>query len=146
MRGRILFFMIGALAAVGAVWFFLHPPFRGFLQTVSFHEREYALDIAATDEERALGLGGRESLCDTCGMLFVFEEPGQPGFWMKGMRFSLDIAWLLDDTIVHIERHVPFDDQKTTYRPDTEANQVLEFRAGTLDDVEVGEKVRFSFF
>ena len=143
MRGRILFFMIGALAAVGAVWLFLHPPFRGFLQTVSFHEREYALDIAATDEERALGLGGRESLCDTCGMLFVFEEPGQPGFWMKGMRFPLDIAWLRDDTIVHIERHSP-SESTDTYRSPVPANRVIEWNAGTLDQVQVGDRVHFT--
>lgn len=77
-------------------------------------------------------------------MLFLFDRPGRHGFWMKGMRFSLDIAWLLDDTVVHIERHVPWD-TKETYRPDTAADRVLEFRAGTLDDISVGEKVRFSF-
>lgn len=143
MRGRILFFAIGAMAALGALWLFLYLPASAFPKSVSFHGRTYTLEIAATADERALGLGERDSLCDTCGMLFVFEEPGQPGFWMKGMRFSLDIAWLSDDTVVHIERHIPFDD-KATYRPFVPANRVLEFRAGTLDDVVVGERMEFS--
>jgi uncharacterized protein len=140
MRGRILFFVIGVFAAAGAIWLFLYSSFP---KTVSFHGKVYSLEIAATEEERALGLGERDSLCATCGMLFVFEEPAQPGFWMKGMRFPLDIAWLLDDTVVHVERHIPFDD-KATYRPPVPANRVLEFRAGTLDDVTVGERVEFS--
>jgi len=143
MRGRILFFAIGVAAALGVLGLSFYLPASAFPKTVSFQGKTYALEIAATEEERALGLGERDSLCAACGMLFVFEEPGQPGFWMKGMRFSLDIAWLLDDTVVHIERHIPFDD-KATYRPSVPANRVLEFRAGTLDDVAVGERVEFS--
>lgn len=138
--------MIGALVAGGVIWLFLHLFAFGFPHAVSFHGRTYVLEIAATDQERALGLGERGDLCDDCGMLFVFEEPGQPAFWMKGMRFSLDIAWLSDDTVVFIQRHVPWEDQKTIYRPDASANRVLEFQAGTLDDITVGEKVEFSHY
>ncbi|MEX2016957.1 MAG: DUF192 domain-containing protein [Candidatus Pacearchaeota archaeon] len=54
----------------------------------------FVIEIADSDEERALGLGGRESLDENKGMLFVFEEEVMPGFWMKDMKFPIDIIWI----------------------------------------------------
>lgn len=51
-------------------------------------------EVADTDAARARGLMGREALADGCGMLFVFDPPGPCGFWMKSVRFPLDILWL----------------------------------------------------
>lgn len=111
---------------------------------VSLGEKAYALERALTNEERALGLGGRENLCRDCGMLFVFSEPALPGFWMKDMRFPLDIVWLLDDTVVHIERNVPFDSPDTFY-PKNMANRVLEFNAGETKEITPGERLQFLY-
>ena len=54
----------------------------------------YTVDLAVLSEERQQGLSGRESLAENEGMLFVFEEEGQLNFWMKEMRFPLDIIWI----------------------------------------------------
>lgn len=114
-------------------------------QKVSFEGKTYSLERADTDAKRSLGLGERDTICETCGMVFVFERPDVRGFWMKGMRFSLDIVWLLDNTVVHIERHIS-PDSKETYRPPVFSDRVLEFRAGATEGLEVGEEVRFSWF
>lgn len=53
-----------------------------------------ALTVADTPAAREKGLGGRPSLKENEGMLFVFSEPGRYGIWMKDMRFPLDIIWL----------------------------------------------------
>lgn len=132
--------LMGAVVMMGMWWY-------GFSRTetimgIQIGETEYMLEVADDPSEQALGLGGRESLCDRCGMVFLFPSAEKHAFWMKGMRFPLDIAWLLDDTIVHIERHVS-ENSERTYRPEALANVVLEFRAGTLQDVSVGEKVHF---
>ena len=47
-------------------------------------------EVARTPEERGQGLSSRSSLPDEGGMLFVFQQEGQPGFWMQEMRFPLD--------------------------------------------------------
>ncbi len=114
-------------------------------QKVSFHGSTYTLEVADTDASRMLGLGERDFLCETCGMLFVFEKPGNQGFWMKGMRFPLDIVWLLDDQVVYIERHVS-EKSQDIYYPGTPSNQVLEFRSGTADNLKRGDRVSFSHF
>ncbi|MDP3957036.1 MAG: DUF192 domain-containing protein, partial [bacterium] len=45
----------------------------------------FTLETALTEEAREKGFGDRENLCQTCGMLFVFEKPGRYVFWMKDM-------------------------------------------------------------
>lgn len=109
---------------------------------VSIHGKEYVLEIADTDSKRSLGLGERDSLCQPCAMLFVFDRPGKYSFWMKGMRFPLDIVWLSGDEVVHIERNIPAD-SPSTYPPLHPADRVLEFNAGEMEDLSVGDTVRY---
>ncbi len=54
----------------------------------------YSVDLAVLPEERQQGLSGRESMAQNAGMLFVFEEERPLHFWMKEMRFPLDIIWI----------------------------------------------------
>ena len=53
-------------------------------------------ELAATEEQRALGLMERSSLPADAGMLFWYTEaqPGSAGFWMFRTRIPLDIAFL----------------------------------------------------
>jgi len=50
------------------------------------------LEIAATPEQRALGLMGRSEVPRGTGMIFLFDEPAREGFWMKNCLVALDIA------------------------------------------------------
>ena len=90
-------------------------------------------ELAKTDEERARGLMFRERIRPDQGMLFVFEEEGLHGFWMKNTLVALDILWLgRDRRIVHIAADVPpcKADPCPTYGPDVPAAYVLELKAG----------------
>jgi len=64
------------------------------------------------------------------GMLFVYEEPLQPSFWMKGMNFPIDIVWLWGGQVVGIEHRVPADDGVRHYQPKSVVDAVLELAAG----------------
>lgn len=52
------------------------------------------VDVAATNEDRRRGLGGRDRVERGEGMLFVYPRPEVRTFWMKDCPFSLDIAFL----------------------------------------------------
>ncbi len=63
-------------------------------------------DVADDDAERARGLGGRARLGRDAGMYFVM--PGDsPSFWMKGMRFPLDMIWIRDGRVVDVTARIP---------------------------------------
>lgn len=52
------------------------------------------VQLAITPSQQQLGLGYRNGLEPGTGMLFVNEQPAPRTFWMKGMRFCLDIIWI----------------------------------------------------
>lgn len=50
--------------------------------------------LAQTPKEHARGLSNVPSLRPDEGMLFLFSEPTMQQFWMKEMRFPIDIIWI----------------------------------------------------
>ena len=104
--------------------------------TVTLAGQTFQVELAQTGIERAQGLSGRESLCENCGMLFVFENPGIYPFWMNEMNFPLDIIWIKDDKVVDIWANAPVPQAGqavSTYSPQVEANYVLEVNEGFAD-------------
>ena len=102
------------------------------------------VEIADDPDERVQGLAGRDGLAPGAGMLFVFAEPGERSFWMKGMRFCLDIVWIENGVIqgaaewVCPEPESTADEELTTYRSPVPVSYVLEVPAGWLDQYGFG--------
>jgi len=66
-------------------------------------------------------------------MLFVFENPGIHGIWMKDMKFPIDIIWLDKDmSVISKELNVSPDTYPQVFYPSREAYYVLEVKAGTF--------------
>lgn len=94
--------------------------------------------VASTDAERERGLSGVEVLSDTSGMLFVFNDDGPQGIWMKDMKINLDIIWLdTDKRVVHIERKVTPASYPKVYQSPKPARYVLEIPAGRADKTRI---------
>ena len=94
----------------------------------------FTVEIADEEGERRQGLGGRKGLPPGTGMLFLFEAPGIYPFWMKGMRFPLDIIYLRDGVVTEVFPSVPAPapgGEPVTVVPQGLANQVFEVEAGT---------------
>ena len=105
--------------------------------TVTIGGASFTVDLADTPETRFQGLSGRPVLEEGTGMLFVFQEERQHTFWMKDMRFPLDMIWInADCAIADIIADVPNPppDQKDgalpTYSPSAPGTFVLELNAG----------------
>lgn len=146
----MLLIFIGFLIVVAVTVIFLST--RGSLfgkkAEATFGETKVSLDVVDTPETREKGLSGRNSLADDKGMLFIFDEPTIPSFWMKGMKFPIDIIFLNDNKIVTIHKNVP--QPKTTtelptayYQPDSLVNRTIELKAGMADkyNLKVGDTV-----
>jgi len=53
-----------------------------------------SVEIASTVETRSYGLMLRKTLDENAGMLFVFEQDGKWGFWMKDTLIPLSIGFI----------------------------------------------------
>ncbi|MBI5357236.1 DUF192 domain-containing protein [Candidatus Saccharibacteria bacterium] len=105
----------------------------------------YELEKATTNEQRMNGLSYRDSLGEKTGMLFIFETIEEQCFWMKDMKFSIDMIWLNEaKEITKIEKNVsPGSYPKSFCQGDTK--YVLEFNAGVSDQngLKVGSRLQF---
>lgn len=107
--------------------------------------RTIDIEIAETDAERARGLMFRRSMGYDKGMLFIFEQADQSGFWMKNTPMSLDILFISpDSSVVSIaKRTTPF--SEATITPDGPKQFVVEVRAGFADrfGIDTGTRIRW---
>lgn len=106
--------------------------------------KTFVMDIADTPVVQEQGLSGRKSLPDDGGMIFVFAQPDNYGFWMKDMNFPLDIVWLSPDLkIVHVEKSLATSTYPTIFYPNALSSYVLEISAGQSDklNIKIGDTV-----
>jgi uncharacterized membrane protein (UPF0127 family) len=72
-------------------------------------------------------------------MLFTYRTRERRAFWMKGMRFPLDIVWIDCDRVTGVERNAPVPDGGLPlYRSSGLVDRVLEVRAGWAARNRVG--------
>lgn len=120
------------------------PPPEGL---VEIRGREIPVEIADSAAEQEKGLGGRDRLAWGSGMYFPYARPRFVAFWMKDMRFAIDIVYLLEGRIVEIHPQVPFERSGNgpTIRSRSLVDAVLEVPAGQAAAAgwQVGDRVRF---
>jgi uncharacterized membrane protein (UPF0127 family) len=124
----------------------LHQTLRGALGHVVLNGNTIHAEIADTEALRDRGLGGRDSLAPNTGMLFVFAQDGQYAFWMKDMKFAIDMIWIAaDGRIVYIAPNISPDTYPKNFAPTSPARYVLEVAAGYSagHDVKVGDQLQF---
>ncbi|MCC6960284.1 MAG: DUF192 domain-containing protein [Dehalococcoidia bacterium] len=101
-----------------------------------------SVEIAATADQRQVGLMNRQSMPEDAGMLFLFKTTIQYGFWMKNTYIPLDIAYIgADGTVQQIFAAKPLDE--TVLIPDAPYRYVLEVNQGWFErhGMGVGAKV-----
>jgi uncharacterized membrane protein (UPF0127 family) len=111
--------------------------------TVRINNVEINVDVADTPAKEALGLGGRESLKEGEGMWFVFSRADAYGFWMKDMKFPIDIIWLDENSkILTIASAVAPETFPKVFYPSGDALYVLEVPANFAEKshFQIGDK------
>lgn len=106
-------------------------------------------EVADTTDARSRGLSGRSGLDPDSGMLFVFQGTAKPRFWMKGMKFPLDLIFIREGKVVDVLQNVPAptinqkDSDLPVYEPAQMISMMLEVNAGFADNknIRVGDEV-----
>lgn len=94
--------------------------------------QQFVVERADTEPTQHEGLAGRESLANDRGMLFAFNTPFLSPFWMKGMKFPIDIIWIANGIVIGaVENAVP-NGGEALYYPPRPVDFVLEVPAGTV--------------
>lgn len=143
-RHLVLYAVAGLVLICGLLFYYLSYRENGAIQTGRQMAGNMSFEVVKTPEAMALGLGGRESIEENYGMLFIFSTPGIYGFWMKDMLTPIDIIWLSDNgTILGIEENVSPDSYPKVFYPPSLVRLVLETKAGesTRKNWKAGEEI-----
>ncbi len=97
------------------------------------------LEIAASEKSQYQGLSGRASLCQDCGLLFIFENQAKRNFVMRNMRFPLDIIYLRNGKVTEIltDLQPEGNDRLTNHISQEDIDMALEIKAGQADACQI---------
>lgn len=108
------------------------------------------VEVADTDALRKQGLSGREGLRENHGMLFLFPVRDRYAFWMKDMRFSIDMVWIAKGVVASVNENAlpePGVDLShlKLYIPDVPVDTVIELPSGFVHThhINLGTPVYF---
>jgi len=119
----------------------------GFI-TILIADEEFVVEIAETDQEKALGLMHRKEIPDNFGMLFIYPGEDFRGMWMKNTLVSLDLIFLNSQKeIVEIFNNVPpcVKDPCKSYISGEKAKYVLELKGNRSKELNLNEGDRIFF-
>ncbi|MCL4418814.1 DUF192 domain-containing protein [Patescibacteria group bacterium] len=102
--------------------------------TATIENHMFKLYVAKNPKDQEIGLSKYNSLPQDYGMLFPFEKPDYYSFWMKKMKFPIDIIFIRKNRIVTIYQNVNPPKNETEslpiFKPNNPTDMVLEINAG----------------
>ena len=119
------------------------------LQRVELTAGMHRIDaqVAATPQQRQIGLMHRKEMPQQEGMLFVFEQPATQCFWMRNTLLPLTAAFVEDDgTVVNLADMKPqTEDSHCSAKP---VRYVLEMNQGWFAKrgIKAGAKLSGALF
>ena len=138
---------IGLVLVLVSLIFYI-PHERG--PSVTVGDVRYSVLLADTLALQIKGLSGHPGLDENEGMLFVFEDSIERSFWMKDMKFDLDLIWISNNKVIEITQNVLKPKQDTpdnrlqTYTSQDDIDMVLEVNAGDAQkfNINVGNTIQ----
>jgi uncharacterized membrane protein (UPF0127 family) len=97
-------------------------------------------EVPENSQKKAVGLGGRSCIGAEEGMLFVFSQADMYDFWMKDMKFPIDIIWVDENKIVtKVDADIAPSTYPKTFRSEKPSKYVLELRANRAQQLNIAE-------
>ncbi len=147
----LFLFLIGVFSAalILAFAFFMFKGGNKLLpkSELSISGKVLSVEVARSALDKTRGLSGRESL-GSDGMLFLFDKEGNYGFWMKDMKFPIDMVWIRKGKVIGFsENAVPESGKQIwslkVYYPPEAIDSVLEVNVGfvSTNKIKIGDEV-----
>lgn len=143
MRYLVVTTVVGVFIAVGgarAECYVDYAYLSGPWGKARFH-----VEVADSDNTRARGLMGRDSLLKFSGMIFIYDSPQIVSFWMKNTLIPLDLLYFKSDgTLLDIhENAVPGSLEALISSGPVQF--VLEINGGMAKDLNLNKDTVLSF-
>jgi hypothetical protein len=146
----IIFFFLGLLLALVLLFSFGQKQQNtqkiAYIHHANLDNVDLTLGIAQTADERRIGLSGQVRLLPDHGLLFVFDNPGKYGIWMKDMNFPIDVIWF-DETnhIIFIKNNFLPQSFPQIASPPSPALSILEVPSGFVltHQIGIGDQIKF---
>jgi len=142
---KIIILVIILFALIGGVAYTMNmktlPNFAPFVksQTCTIDGVTFNLYAASNSKDQQIGLSKYSKIDQNMGMIFLFNRSDYYSFWMKDMKFPIDIIFINNNNIVAIFKNVQPPSSISNnqilpiYTPSQVANTVLEINAGLSD-------------
>lgn len=117
--------------------------------TAKVNNHTFNLYVTKTNKDKQIGLSKYSKIDNGHGMIFSFGKADYYPFWMKQMKFPIDIIFIKDNKIVTIHNNAePAKNNSalTIYNSTAPADTVLEVNAGLSQkyNLKVGDKITLS--
>lgn len=142
LKGFTVVFLLFILG--GGWWMVRFTPVLMEQYTIMVDTTPITVEVAQSSSQRRRGLSGRESLAPDHGMLFVMPTEERHSFWMKDMKFPIDMIWIDErGTIVDILHDVTPDSYPTLFRSTVPVQFILETKSGfsKKNSIDIGDFV-----
>lgn len=146
----LIIFSVAIVILITAFLFFLFYKGESKITEVSFVGKDaiVSAEIAKTPAAMMSGLMYRDLLPENQGMLFVFPIESRQSFWMKNVKFPLDIIFISKNKkIVDIKKDFKpcVTELCESYLSEKPTKYVLEVNAGFVEkwNINVGDEVKF---
>ena len=110
-------------------------------RTLKINGAEFKTEAPNNQAEFTKGLAGRPCILPDEAMIFPFKAPAQYAFWMKGMKFPIDVLWINANhqVVAAFVNLQPSSYPKKFENPATRpAQYVLELKANRSKDLRIG--------
>jgi len=103
--------------------------------------KSFTLEVADSTASRTYGLMRRDSMPSDHGMIFVFPEEEERGFWMKNTRIPLDILFVnTSGQVVSVKQMKAYDTNTTS--SDGAAMYAIELNQGAAQSAQITAGMR----
>jgi len=135
---KLLLSLLGIFISIGIIYY---VGVRGtYNENITINKNTFWVQIVSDNKSRELGLSYRYGMCSKCGMLFTFDEERDNKFWMKDMKFDLDMLFIdRDKRIVGIRKDVKKESYPEVISSDIPSQYVLELNAGVVSKLDIKE-------
>lgn len=134
MKNVFLIFVCALVLVLAFFSFYLNKK----SPSVTINQKTFFVYVAKSDSEHEKGLSIYSKLPKDKGMIFVFKKSDYYAFWMKDMKFAIDIIYIKDNKIVDIFENVSppksSDEKLSIIKPRQESDRVLEINANLSNE------------